>query len=96
MFRLPNSAPDSFTPKNLNLVRLPEHRLLLLDGAVDVLGRALGHARDDLARRGVDHTAEKERGSQQSDSREGMTHTADPRSAGYQRRSLLTNGRLRI
>jgi hypothetical protein len=31
---LPNSAPDSLTPKNLNLVRLPEHTLEL--GAVDV------------------------------------------------------------
>ena len=41
MFRLPNSAPDSFTPKNLNLVRLPEHRLLLLDGAVDVVDATL-------------------------------------------------------
>ena len=34
MFVLPNSAPDSLTPKNWNFVRLPEHRLL--DGAVAV------------------------------------------------------------
>lgn len=37
MFVFPNSAPDSFTPKNLNLVRLPEQTLLLDDGAVDVV-----------------------------------------------------------
>ena len=37
MFVLPNSAPDSFTPKNLNFVRLPEQMLLLGDGAVDVV-----------------------------------------------------------
>ena len=31
---LPNSAPDSFTPKNLNLVRVPEHTPLSeLEGA---------------------------------------------------------------
>lgn len=36
MFVLPNSAPDSLTPKNLNLVRLPEHRLELGDEAVEV------------------------------------------------------------
>lgn len=33
---LPNSAPDSLTPKNLNLVRLPEHRLELGEDAVEV------------------------------------------------------------
>ena len=31
---LPNSAPDSFTPKNLNFVRFPEHTPLPeLEGA---------------------------------------------------------------
>ena len=33
MFRLPNSAPDSLTPKNWNFVRLPEHTLLAGAGA---------------------------------------------------------------
>ena len=36
MFAFPNSAPDSLTPKNLNLVRLPEHRLELGEDAVEV------------------------------------------------------------
>ena len=36
MFWLPNSAPDSFTPKNWNLVRLPEHTLELGETAVEV------------------------------------------------------------
>jgi hypothetical protein len=33
---VPNSAPDSLTPKNLNLVRDPEQRLLPELGAVEV------------------------------------------------------------
>ena len=36
MFWLPNSAPDSLTPKNWNLVRLPEHTLELGEAAVEV------------------------------------------------------------
>ena len=36
----PNSAPDSFTPKNWNLVRLPEQMLLEGDGDELVVDRA--------------------------------------------------------
>ena len=33
---MPNSAPDSFTPKNWNFVRVPEHKDEDADGAVEV------------------------------------------------------------
>lgn len=49
MFRLPNSAPDSLTPKNWNGVRLPEQRLEEGAEAVEVPDGALLLGAADVA-----------------------------------------------
>ena len=56
MFSLPNSAPDSFTPKNWNLLTAVAQRELVGAGAVEVCEGG-GEGDDDGADEGEDGVA---------------------------------------